>query len=334
MSPMRRSYSRISSARASSSSRASPSSFSSVAARACSASKRMRWLVSSCSCRSLASSRAVTSRARSMLDFGEIGFDVTQAALHGVEARFGFGQLARQARGFGARLVEQDLLRALFVLGHQQALARGVEVGFERDDALVGGDQPFVEAAVLLAQRDGISPVSCARRDFQIGDLGARGRRYRWRSRPWWFPAVRSRLCVVARSWRSAWHSLSDGGQLLLEVADLVAQLAVGGAGIVEHRLQADLLGLLGLEVAQRLADRIDQLADRGLDGVEFVDLALASSSRLRSASFSPPIWAPSAENNSSSSSSGLSACGCWLVRLFGAGRAACGRESQICSWQ
>src|SRR4029077_5877684 len=35
--------------------------------------------------------------------------------------------------------------------------------------------------------------------------------------------------------------------------------------------------------------------------------LALASSSRLRSVSFSPPIWAPMAENSSSSSSSGVS---------------------------
>ena len=64
-------------------------------------------------------------------------------------------------------------------------------------------------------------------------------------------------------------------GQPLFEVADLVAQFAVGGACIVEHRLQADLFGLLSLEIAQRLADRIDQLADRGLDGVELADLVV-----------------------------------------------------------
>ena len=88
-----------------------------------------------------------------VIHLGEIGFDVAQAALRGVEARLGLGQLARQAGGFRARLVERALLRALLVLGHQQALARGIEIGFERDDALVGGDQPLVEPAVLLAQR-------------------------------------------------------------------------------------------------------------------------------------------------------------------------------------
>ena len=138
------------------------------------ASKRMRWLVSSCSWRSLASSSALTSRARSLFDLGEIGFDVAQAALRGVEARLGLGQLARQPGGLRARLVERSLLRALLVLGHQQALARGVEIGFERDDALVGDGEPLVEPAVLLAQRLAFAGL-LREPGFQVDDLGAAG---------------------------------------------------------------------------------------------------------------------------------------------------------------
>ena len=114
-------------------SRASTSSRSVAEARACSASKRD----------ALAGDLVVMAflgfveRADKAIafggDLGEIGFDVAQPALRGVQAGFGLGQFARQARRFGAGLVERSLLRALFVFGHQQALARAVEVGFERD---------------------------------------------------------------------------------------------------------------------------------------------------------------------------------------------------------
>jgi hypothetical protein len=103
---------------------------------------------------------------------GEVRFDLAQAALHGVEAGFGLRQLARQSRAFRARVAEQGLLRALFVVGQRQPLARGIEVGFKRDHALVGGDQPFVEAAVLFAQRIGFAGLLRETR-FQVGDLGA-----------------------------------------------------------------------------------------------------------------------------------------------------------------
>ena len=85
--------------------------------------------------------------------FDEVGFDVTQAALRGAKRSFGLVKLARQAGVFGARFVERGLLRALFVFGRQQTLARCIEVGFELDNALFGGGEAFVEPAVLFAQR-------------------------------------------------------------------------------------------------------------------------------------------------------------------------------------
>ena len=62
---------------------------------------------------------------------------------------------------------------------------------------------------------------------------------------------------------------------LFLELGNLVAQLAVSGARVVEHRLQTDLFGFFGFEGAQRLAHRIDQLADGILDTVELADLGI-----------------------------------------------------------
>jgi hypothetical protein len=37
------------------------------------------------------------------------------------------------------------MLRALLIIGYQQPLTRGGDIGFERDNALFGGDQPFIE---------------------------------------------------------------------------------------------------------------------------------------------------------------------------------------------
>ena len=107
-------------------------------------------------------------------------FGVAQAALHGVEARLRSRSacVCRRAAS-DAGFVEQGLLRALFVLDHQHALARRGEIGFDRDHALVDGDQPFVEPAVLLAQRKAFAgPL----RQIRIRDRRfARGwRRDRW----------------------------------------------------------------------------------------------------------------------------------------------------------
>ena len=193
--------------------------------------------------------------------------------MRGVERGLGLGQLALQPRGLCARLVEHDLLRALLVLGHQQFLARIVEIGFERDDALVGGGEPLVEPAVLLAQRlafaDFLRELGVEVGDLRApggdvdGDLGAgRFRRAQQILRIGEFVAQ-----IVALALR--------GGEFLLVVGEFVAQLAVGGAGIVEHGLQREFLGALGFHRAQCLAHRIDQAADRVLDGVEFADLGV-----------------------------------------------------------
>ena len=209
------------------------------------------------------------------LDIGFVdgGFGVAQAALHGVEARFGFGQLARHAGDFGARFVELALLRAFFVVGDQQPLARGAEIGFERDHAFFGDHQPLVEAAVFVAQ-GGAFAGALRQIRFEIGDLRARGgeidgevglgRLQRAQQALRGGEILAQRLTVALRC-----------RQLLLEIADLVAQFAVRGARIVEHRLQADFFGLFGFEIAQRLADRIDQFADRSLDRVELADLVV-----------------------------------------------------------
>jgi hypothetical protein len=44
---------------------------------------------------------------------------------------------------------------------------------------------------------------------------------------------------------------------------------------LLQYRLRRDLLRLLCLDRAQRLAHRVDQLADRGLDDVELADLGV-----------------------------------------------------------
>ena len=62
---------------------------------------------------------------------------------------------------------------------------------------------------------------------------------------------------------------------LLLQFGDFVAQLAIGGARSVQRGLETDLFGLLGFEGAKRLADRIDELANSILDGVELADLGI-----------------------------------------------------------
>ena len=208
ISPMRRSYSRISSARASRCSRASASSFSS----------RRRARLQRFEPHALAGAFVLVTFVGLVegrgeagafgVGFDEIGFDVAQAALRGVEAGFGFGQLARQAGGFGARFVERGLLRALFVLGHQQPLARGIDIGFERDDALVGGgsrssSRRFSSRSVLF------SPVCCARR-YSSSAICARRAAISMAISALVVSSVRNRLCVVASSWRSVWHSLSE----------------------------------------------------------------------------------------------------------------------------
>ena len=166
-----------------------------------------------------------------VVHFGEIAFDMAQAALRGAQAGFGLGQLARQARRVGIHLVERGLLGALLVVGHQQALARGVKVGFKGDDALVQSGEALVETAVFLAQRLALAGF-LRQPAFQIGDLGAAGGdidgdlglgrfdRAQKALRGGQFLAQRAAFVLEMR-------------RLLFEFGDFVAQLAVGGAGVV-----------------------------------------------------------------------------------------------------
>ena len=109
---------------------------------------------------------------------------------------------------------------------------------------------------------------------FQVDDLGAAGGDIDGDLGPGGFRRVQ--LVLRGGEFLAQRPAFGFGRRrFLLQFGDLVAQLAVGGAGIVEHRLQADLFGLLGFEGAQRLADRIGQLGDRGLDGVELADLGV-----------------------------------------------------------
>src|ERR1039458_250401 len=113
------------------------------------------------------------------------------------------------------------------------------------------------------------------------------------------------------------------GGQFFLDVADLVAQFTVGGARIVEHRLQADLFGLFGFEIAQRLADRIDQFADRALDGVELIDLAVGVEQQIAQCLVLAAELGAERGEQFLVEFERVIAWGCWLVRLFGGARLA-----------
>src|ERR1700759_1076165 len=63
--------------------------------------------------------------------------------------------------------------------------------------------------------------------------------------------------------------------RLLFGGGEVVAQLTLLDARRIQDVLEAELLALRLLVSAQRLADRIDQLADRALDGLKLADLVL-----------------------------------------------------------
>jgi hypothetical protein len=209
------------------------------------------------------------------IHLGEIGLHVTQAALRGVEARFGFGQLARQSCGFRARSVERGLLRALFVLKHQQPLAPGIEFGFERDDALLGGGEPLVEPAVLVAQRVGF-PGLLRQARFQIGDLHAA-------------QATRPGLPVQLVRGGGSRAGIGFRTSKFFSSSATSLRLAVGGAGVgaVCRLIFSD---FSASKARSALLTGSDSLATAALMVSSSPILALASSSRLRSVSLSPPI--------------------------------------------
>jgi hypothetical protein len=127
------------------------------------------------------------------------------------------------------------LLGALFVLGDQQALARAVEIGFERDDVLVGGGEPFVEADVLVAQRLCLADL-LRELHFQIDDLCAARRDINGDFGASCFCHAQQALRVGEVLTQVA-ALLLRNGERFLQFGGLVAQLAVGGAGIVEDAL-------------------------------------------------------------------------------------------------
>jgi hypothetical protein len=71
--------------------------------------------------------------------------------LRGVETRFSLRKLAGEPGGFRARLLQHRVLGVPLVLAHLQPLT--VEVRFKGGHTLAGVLQPFVEPAVLFAQR-------------------------------------------------------------------------------------------------------------------------------------------------------------------------------------
>jgi hypothetical protein len=83
---------------------------------------------------------------------------------------------------------------------------RAIEIGFERDDALIGGGEPLVEAVVLLAQRFALADLMRELR-FQIGDLRAA---ISMAISTLVASAVRSRFYVLARPWRNSLQCCSD----------------------------------------------------------------------------------------------------------------------------
>src|SRR5262249_49400010 len=138
---------------------------------------------------------------------------------------------------------------------------------------LVGTGQTFVEPAVLLAQRLAFAGFLSEAR-FQGDDLRAPRSNI---DRDFGFRGLKSPQQILRRGqflakrlavlFRKRW--------LLVQFGDFVAQLAVGGARSVQRGLETDLFGLLGFEGAKRLADRIDELANGILDGVELADLGI-----------------------------------------------------------
>ncbi len=71
-------------------------------------------------------------------------------------------------------------------------------------------------------------------------------------------------------------HALGvEAPRLLFGIGEIVTQLAVSDPCRVEHVLEAELLAFRLFIGAQGFADRIDQLADRALDGLELADLVL-----------------------------------------------------------
>jgi hypothetical protein len=203
---------------------------------------------------------------------------IGEGRLHRLQPRLGrdqrlvgFDQAARGLRQFAERLVERGLHGAPLLVDLHRLLLCGLDLALELNGALVGCDDTVGELAILVARQFQIGAllldlalhfgdVVAAR--VQFGDLSGLGPFQRGHA------LLRHRDEVL----EADGFGLESCG-LLFRGAELVAQLAVGQPRVVEHGLQAELLALAFLVGAQRLGDRIDQLADRALDDLEFADL-------------------------------------------------------------
>ena len=164
-------------------------------------------------------------------------------------------------------------MRPLFVFEHQQPLARSIELEFKRHHALIGCRKPLIKPAVFFTKRLAFAGLLGKPR-FEIDDLrapcGDIDGDLCFRSLERTQQVLRRRKLLTQRL-----TFLFRKVGLFLEFGNLVAQLAVSGARVVEHRLQTDLFGFFGFEGAQRLAHRIDKFADGILDTVELADLGI-----------------------------------------------------------
>lgn len=144
----------------------------------------------------------------------------------------------------------------LFVLAHLQSLTGSVEVRFKRGHTLAGVLQPFVKPAILFAQRVAFAGLLRQPR-FQIGDLCTAVGNVDGNLGPGCFGRLQQTLRSREFLAQSTVFALDDI-RSLFKIGRFVTQLAIGRARVVEHRLQGNLLGTLGFDGAQCLADRID----------------------------------------------------------------------------
>ena len=232
---------RISSARASRCSRASPSSFS-LAARARLQGLEARALVGALvlvALVGLVEGKGPAPCARSESS-AKIALDVAQPALRAERALSPAWVSAgcRQAGGFRAGLVEHCFAGRAFRLPLSTGAGARVEVGFKSAiDALVERRRGVRRAAGFPRAAPGSRPVSCASRAFEIDDLGAAGGDV---DGDLGAGCLRRAAAGCVRCWRVlaqvCHHSVCCGGELSFQARRLASQLAVGGAAVVEHR--------------------------------------------------------------------------------------------------
>ena len=187
--------------------------------------------------------------------------------------------MAAGHRKLAVRLVERGLNRGALLERLHRLLLRGPGLALKlhhppvgRGDAL---DVPAVFLAALLQIRALRLHVA-----LQLGDLGAACGEL---GELLGFGLFVSGDGLLRRGQDvpQAQRFRFKGPGLLLGVGQVFAQLVLRYPCGVQHVLQAELFVLGFLVGAQRLADRIDQLADRVLDELELADLVLGVDQKI-----------------------------------------------------